>query len=942
MDFSILVIFSLLSAAKAAKLESINTGPLFMIHARKGGRAELPCDVLTADPTDRVVLVLWYKDGVGAPIYSYDSRKNKMNQVRDWADKKSLGGRAHFDLQANPAELVIDSVKADDEGLYRCRVDFKKSPTRNARTNLTVVVPPHTPAILSTDTGQPVWTTVGPYNEGESMSLICEVNGGKPTPQVTWWMNGRLLDDVSERLRPHLVTNRLTINHLTRSHLQANLVCEASNSNNSLPVKSDIRIEMNFKPLSVNILGSREPLSAGKKYELVCQSVGARPSASLTWWLDGVQLTNASTSTASSGNITLSTLTFVPKDSDGGKYLKCLSESPVIQHTPLEDKWRLEVYYTPKVQLALGSNLSPEEIKEGDDVYFECNVRANPWVYKVVWHHNGMHVNHNVSAGVIVSNQSLVIQRVKRHQTGLYTCVASNIEGDGQSNAVNLRVQYAPVCAAGQIHVYGAARHEEVSVTCRLDAVPPVVHFYWRFNSSGDVVDIAESHVATQGLQSSLSYVARTELDYGTLLCWGENHLGKQRDPCVYKVVPAGPPDPPDNCSLINQTTETLRVKCQPGYDGGLLQKFIIEAYEAETMRLILNISENSVPDFSLRGLESGASYLLFIYGANEKGISEKKQLQGYTLKDVAEKRTAQVRPPPEELVSITPILAVVVGVVGSLVLVAIVAVVVVSLKRKNRPRNKNITLHIQTSLADTRDLDDKNPDLIPSNGSGGERGGGGGEGSIVGVGSGIDVEHKPPTTPEEGGFGSVHICASVPYPTNVVYSTYPRAPRGVPAPNPQEGELMYAELAFPPGASYPAGSLPRRKPDHTIYAQLDHCVPGMPGAVPCVPVSSGGMMECPTSGLMGGNLGGSVAGVLSGSVCPGMGVGVSTMAAPTTLCPPAPVSAMADINRMAYTPAPPPHGFGGHPLTPPVLPEEDEQVTPDTPLMKNPKESEV
>ena len=62
-----------------------------------------------------------------------------MNQVRDWADKKSLGGRAHFDLQASPAELVIDSVKADDEGLYRCRVDFKKSPTRNARTNLTVV-----------------------------------------------------------------------------------------------------------------------------------------------------------------------------------------------------------------------------------------------------------------------------------------------------------------------------------------------------------------------------------------------------------------------------------------------------------------------------------------------------------------------------------------------------------------------------------------------------------------------------------------------------------------------------------------------------------------------------------------------------------------------------------------------------------------------------------
>jgi len=42
----------------------------------------------------------------------------------------------------------------------------------------------------------------------------------------------------------------------------------------------------------------------------------------------------------------------------------------------------------PVVKLALGSSLNPEDIEEGDDVYFECKVNANPIAYKVVWKHN--------------------------------------------------------------------------------------------------------------------------------------------------------------------------------------------------------------------------------------------------------------------------------------------------------------------------------------------------------------------------------------------------------------------------------------------------------------------------------------------------------------------------------------------------------------------------
>lgn len=42
----------------------------------------------------------------------------------------------------------------------------------------------------------------------------------------------------------------------------------------------------------------------------------------------------------------------------------------------------------PIVTLELGSKLNPNDIEEGDDVYFDCVVRANPKAYKVVWEHN--------------------------------------------------------------------------------------------------------------------------------------------------------------------------------------------------------------------------------------------------------------------------------------------------------------------------------------------------------------------------------------------------------------------------------------------------------------------------------------------------------------------------------------------------------------------------
>ncbi|KAG8223242.1 hypothetical protein J437_LFUL003594 [Ladona fulva] len=498
------------------------------------------------------------------------------------------------------------------------------------------------------------------------------------------------------------------------------------------------------RPLSVRLRGQNDPLSADNTYELVCEVVGARPEPVITWWKGSVPLKNTRERTSPDKNITTSTLTFVPTLRDSGKYLSCRGGVPLIPDSAIEDGWRLNIYHVPIVSLELGSNLNASTIREGVDVYFECNIKSNPWVYKVSWRHNGKTLFNNASAGTIVSNQSLVLQSVTRSRAGIYTCVGSNQEGDGESNPVNLDVKFAPVCRAGQQKVYGVARQEAAKILCELEANPKDVSFVWKFNNTSEAVDIQQSHFVSDRARSVATYTPMTELDYGTLLCWGRNELGHQRHPCVFHVIPAGRPDPVHNCSILNQTAESLHVECTEGFDGGLPQHFIMEVFDTQTHALVSNVTSRT-PVFTVGGLESGLGFVISVYAANGKGRSDSVPLHAYTLK-AAEKRTG-ISVTPGTILNITPILGVLVGVVAALVLVAVVIVVVMRLRghdddemdedeetmrngggvagvrgtRKGAPQTatnggdeKSTGQTLGKDICDGTDPDENNPDIIP------------------------------------------------------------------------------------------------------------------------------------------------------------------------------------------------------------------------------------
>ena len=70
--------------------------------------------------------------------FSYDMRMKNREKVSQWMDDY-LKNRAYFQTASLPATLNINQVQEEDEGEYRCRVDFKQNPTRNSRIQLSII-----------------------------------------------------------------------------------------------------------------------------------------------------------------------------------------------------------------------------------------------------------------------------------------------------------------------------------------------------------------------------------------------------------------------------------------------------------------------------------------------------------------------------------------------------------------------------------------------------------------------------------------------------------------------------------------------------------------------------------------------------------------------------------------------------------------------------------
>ena len=132
---------------------------------------------------------------------------------------------------------------------------------------------------------------------------------------------------------------------------------------------------------------------------------------------------------------------------------------------------------------------------------------------------------------------------------GQYTCIASNAEGEGESNQALLEIQckqnlwklpkssrlisleivsafpcstfpykyihgktVAPICRPGQVQTYNVGRGETAQIQCDVEGIPRDINFVWKFNTSvSEVLDMPSSIVKNNSTRSTINFKPMTE-----------------------------------------------------------------------------------------------------------------------------------------------------------------------------------------------------------------------------------------------------------------------------------------------------------------------------------------------------------------------------------------------------------------------------------------------
>ncbi|KAH9522415.1 hypothetical protein DERF_005989 [Dermatophagoides farinae] len=479
---------------------------------------------------------------------------------------------------------------------------------------------------------------------GQKIELVCQSSGSRPPAKIEWRKDGKLMEHFSETTSDD---GSVTTNYLafipTIDDNGRQLSCVAKNPQfKRFELEDRIELNIQYAPILSLLLGAN-----AKQQEIVedssvyfdCNIQANPPVKEFGWLFNGEELDRQS-------------IMNMMANHDHQKFETLIGHKPmtngrvIINH---RDNSKNNDYNDDVVvDDEDGGNNDDDD--DDDDVVVDNNNNNN---------------NDNINR-IEIRNNSIIINNVNRQHIGGYQCWATNQLGKSYSEIVQLNVKYAPICSMDETineMTFELELFEQLSIGCNVHADPRDVMFFWEFNSSSPTADMSvniehhhhhhlgksnkninnaldsvddddddgegndenrsrplmsiQNHLESP-YRSVLHFTPRSIDHYGTLYCFAQNRIGRQRQPCIYHIRKSETPMAPKNCSLQNITSTSLTVQC-PSYNHHYFYSNVHSSQEQHS-----SIDDDGVHHLS--ATNGNYHYILLIYnGLNQliRNLSE-------------------------------------------------------------------------------------------------------------------------------------------------------------------------------------------------------------------------------------------------------------------------------------------------------------------------------
>ncbi|KAL3245381.1 hypothetical protein MRX96_046970 [Rhipicephalus microplus] len=376
----------------------------------EGEPTSLPCPIDTA--TREPITAVWfhvtthaYQEYGGSPHYTNGHLQAKKVYAIEAPDgssptaaaggstglvdgahwkQPSWSGRAFFSLLSDPPALRLNRLERTDSGSYVCNVTYRENVTSavmvvtESRTDLFVAAQVCPPSIKDIR-GATLKETAGPYAEGDTARLTCEIETCDHDVALTWYHNGTQM----RSSRGTVATsdggwrNLVTLGPLTRRDLHSNVTCLAT-SNVSLPGATTVLLDLYYKTevairFGVGINASH--IAEGSDVYMECSVLAASKVIDVSWRHEGTQMKGlAGGDGLSNAFVTSRYLVIRGVTAEQSGQYTCTAhtaDGESVESIPLE----LRVRHAPRCRARRNKVLA---VRPKEQVNVTCDVSADP------------------------------------------------------------------------------------------------------------------------------------------------------------------------------------------------------------------------------------------------------------------------------------------------------------------------------------------------------------------------------------------------------------------------------------------------------------------------------------------------------------------------------------------------------------------------------------